>query len=161
MLDRNRKSRNRLAGWVAFAAIGVGAVFAVNMLLTGGVDFAPGGAAQDGRQLNVFDRFVESVQRPRASYRRLPREAPAPIDPSLAVTDEVLLGAPEGDADFVQNEAPDPYAAPPIPDEDFDGPDAPADEAIEPEPDEAPADELPNQDENAADTSASESESLW
>jgi hypothetical protein len=160
MLDRNRRPRGRLAAWGAFIGIGACALVAVNLLLTGGLDFAPGRAAHGEAQWNVFDRIAESVQ-PRARYRSIPRDESTPIDPAYAVTDEVLLGAPEGDpeSDLAQSDIPDLQIDPMDPAEEPQAPDAPTDESVDAPVDEAPPDVA--EDESSEDPSASESESLW
>lgn len=161
MLDRRRKPKNPLLALGAFIGIGACAVVAVNLLLTGGLDFAPGRAVGDQGQLSVFDRIVESVQRPRASYRSLPRDEPMPVDPAYAVTDEELLGGPAGDpeSDLARNEAPDLQVEPMDPALESEAPDAPADEDADAPADEAPPDVA--EDEGGEEPSASESESLW
>ncbi|MEZ5959496.1 MAG: hypothetical protein R3C30_03590 [Hyphomonadaceae bacterium] len=96
MFDHNPVLRERLMGLGAFAGIAVFAVTAVDVMVTGGFDFAPAHAAQRHEQPAAYVRMVDAAHYVSDRVRTVSWETPMPVSEAYAAPSEDLAGANDG-----------------------------------------------------------------
>jgi hypothetical protein len=95
MLDNKPVLRERLMAFGAFAGIGIGAIAAVDVLVTGGFDFGAGRAPYDREQPSAYVRVVEAAQSFGDSVRSVSWDDPLNMNADAAPADP-LVGADDG-----------------------------------------------------------------
>jgi hypothetical protein len=96
MLDDNPVLKERVMALGAFTGIAMFAVAAVDVMVTGGFDFAPGRAASEQRQPSAYVRVVDAAQYMSDRVRSISWDEPAPIGEANAATSEDLVGGDDG-----------------------------------------------------------------
>lgn len=96
MLDDNPVLKERLMGLGAFAGIAVFAVAALDVMVTGGFDFAPARAAQAHEQPSAYVRMADAAQYVSDRVRTVSWDAPLIAGDAYAATSEDLDGANDG-----------------------------------------------------------------
>ncbi len=94
MLDDNPVLRERLMAFGAFAGIGVFAVAAVDVMISGGFDFAPGRAPQARAEPSAYVRVVDAAHYVRDRVSQISWDEPMFVDTAAATED--LAGANDG-----------------------------------------------------------------
>ena len=94
MLDDNPVLKERLMGLGAFAGIAVFAVAAVDVMVTGGFDFAPARAAQAHEQPSAYVRMADAAQYVSDRVRTVSWDAPLIAGDAYAAASEDLDGSP-------------------------------------------------------------------
>ena len=117
MFDDNPIARDRLLALGAFGGIAVFAVAAVDVILTGGFDFAPAQTASDRQQPSAYVRVVDAANYMNDRVRSVSSDEMRLIEEASAAPTEELAGANDGsftvsdllydeiDALYRQNEA--------------------------------------------------------
>ena len=103
MFDHNPVLRERMLALGAFAGIAVFAVAAVDVMLTGGFDFAPGRTVSEQRQPSAYVRVVDAAQYVSDRVRSVSWEQPSLISEASAATAEDLAGANDGSSQYADN----------------------------------------------------------
>lgn len=96
MLDNNPVLRERLMACGAFAGIAVFAVAAVDVMVTGGFDFAPTQASPHRNQPSAYVRVVDAAQYVTDRFREVTWNEPQLIDDASAATVDDLAGEDDG-----------------------------------------------------------------
>lgn len=94
MFEHNPVLRERMLGFGAFAGIGLFAFAAVDVMVTGGFDFAPGRGAP--APASAFARAADVTQPVSDRVHPLSWTEPLPLDEASAATAEELAGANDG-----------------------------------------------------------------
>lgn len=101
MFDHNPVLRERMLALAAFTGIAVFAVAAVDVMITGGFDFAPDRTAvSEQRQPSAYVRMVDAAQYVSDRVRSVSWEQPALISEASAATTEELAGADDGSPQY-------------------------------------------------------------
>ena len=95
MLDDNPVLKERLMACGAFAGIALFAVTAVDVMLTGGFDFAPG-RNPAAEQPGAYVRVVGAAQYVSDRVRTISWDEPMLVDDAAAANSEQLAGANDG-----------------------------------------------------------------
>jgi len=98
MFDDNPVLKERLMAVGAFAGIAVFAVTAVDVMLTGGFDFAPGRTVSEREQPSAYVRVVDAAQYVSDRVRTISWDEPLFVSEAQAATTEELAGADDGSA---------------------------------------------------------------
>lgn len=109
MFDHNPVLRERILALGAFAGIAVFAVASVDVMLTGGFDFAPGPTVSEQRQPSAYVRVVDAAQYVSDRVRAVSWEQPSLIGEASAATTEELAGADDGSSQQAEVSDADPY----------------------------------------------------
>lgn len=96
MLDDNPVLKERLMAAGAFAGIGLFAIAAVDVMVTGGFDFGPGRAPQTREQPSAYVRVVDAAQYVSDRFREISWDEPLFVGDANAATDEDLAGGDDG-----------------------------------------------------------------
>ena len=96
MFDDNPVLKERMMGLGAFAGIAVFAVMAVDVMVTGGFDFAPGPTMSEREQPSAYVRVVDAAQYVSDQVRTISWNEPMFISEAAAATTEELAGANDG-----------------------------------------------------------------
>lgn len=104
MFDDNPVLKERLMAFGAFAGIAVFAVAAVDVMVTGGFDFAPGRIETARQQPSAYVRVVDAANYVSDRFRTISWNEPMLIDEANAATTEDLAGADDGSAPSVSGE---------------------------------------------------------
>ena len=96
MLEDNPVLKERLRAVGAFAGIAMFAVAAVDVMLTGGFDFAPGRTVSESQQPSAYVRVVDAAQYVSDRVRTISWDEPMFIGEADAATSEELAGANDG-----------------------------------------------------------------
>jgi hypothetical protein len=108
MFDDNPVLKERLMAASAFAGIALFAVAAVDVMLTGGFDFAPGRTVTEREQPSAYVRVVDAAQYVSDRVRTISWDQPMFVGEAEAATTEDLAGANDGSADAMSGQpAPD------------------------------------------------------
>ncbi len=95
MLDNNPVLKERLMALGAFAGIAIGAIAAVDVLVTGGFDIGASRAPYDREQQSAYGRVVQAAQSFGDSVRSVSWDEPLNMDADAAPAD-ALDGADDG-----------------------------------------------------------------
>lgn len=110
MFDHNPVLRERMLALGAFAGIAVFAVAAVDVMITGGFDFAPDRTTvSEQRQPSAYVRMVDAAQYVSDRVRSVSWEQPALISEASASTTEELAGADDGSSQYANGSDADLY----------------------------------------------------
>lgn len=96
MFNDNPTVRERWLALGAFGGIAVFAVAAVDVMLTGGFDFAPARTISDRAQPSAYVRVVDAANYVTDRVRSVSWDQPRLIDEASAATTEELAGADDG-----------------------------------------------------------------
>ncbi len=96
MLDDNPVSKERLMGVGAFAGIAMFAIAAVDVLVTGGFDFAAERAPYDRAQPSTYVRVVDAAQYLGNQVQRISWDNTFGVSDAQAATTEDLVGENDG-----------------------------------------------------------------
>ena len=99
MLEDNPVLKERLMAVGAFAGIAMFAVAAVDVMLTGGFDFAPGRTVSESQQPSAYVRVVDAAQYVSDRVRTISWDEPMFIGEADAATSEELAGANDGSSE--------------------------------------------------------------
>jgi hypothetical protein len=95
MFDHNPVLKERIMGLSAIAAIGVGGLAAVDLVVTGGFDFAGGRAPYDREQPSAYVRMVDAARYVGESFNSISWDQPMANEAAAATTDD-LAGDDDG-----------------------------------------------------------------
>lgn len=95
MLDNNPVLKERLMAFGAFAGIGIGAVAAVEVLVTGGFDIGATRAPYDREAPSAYVRVAQAAQSLSDSVRSVSWDDPLNMTADAA-TSETLIGSNDG-----------------------------------------------------------------
>jgi hypothetical protein len=104
MFDDNPVLKERLMACGAFAGIALFAVAAVDVMVTGGFDFAPGRAAYDRQQPSAYVRVVDAAQYVSDRVRTISWDEPLFVGEAEAAATQDLAGANDGSPDAMSGE---------------------------------------------------------
>lgn len=107
MLNENPVLKERLMAVGAFAGIAVFAVAAVDVMLTGGFDFAPGRAVSERQQPSAYVRVVDAAQYVSDRVRTISWDEPMFVGEADAATNEELAGANDGSSGAISQPSSD------------------------------------------------------
>lgn len=110
MFDHNPVLRERVMAFGAFAGIAVFAVAAVDVMITGGFDFAPSRAVGEQRQPSAYVRMVDAAQYVSDRVRSVSWDEPTLISEASAATTEDLAGANDGSSQYADTSDADLYS---------------------------------------------------
>lgn len=96
MLDDNPVLKERLMAVGAFAGIGLFAVAAVDVMVTGGFDFGAARAPYNREQPSAYVRVVDAAQYVSDRFREMSWDEPMFVGDASAATNEDLAGANDG-----------------------------------------------------------------
>lgn len=107
MFEDNPVLKERLMAVGAFAGIAVFAVAAVDVMLTGGFDFAPGRTVSERQQPSAYVRVVDAAQYVSDRVHTISWDEPLFIGEAEAATTEDLAGANDGSSDAMSGQPTD------------------------------------------------------
>lgn len=109
MLDDNPVLKERLMAVGAFAGIALFAVAAVDVMVTGGFDFAPGPGrtVSERQQPSAYVRVVDAAQYVSDRVRTISWDEPLFVGEAEASTAEDLAGANDGSSDAMSGQPTD------------------------------------------------------
>ncbi len=99
MLEDNPVLKERLMAVGAFAGIAIFAVAAVDVMITGGLDFASGRTVSEREQPSAYVRVVDAAQYVSDRVRTISWDEPMFIGEADAATSEELAGANDGSSE--------------------------------------------------------------
>jgi hypothetical protein len=100
MFDHNPVLRERMLALGAFTGIAVFAVAAVDVMITGGFDFAPDRTTVSERHPSAYVRMVDAAQYVSDQVRSVSWDQPALISEASAASTEELAGADDGSSQY-------------------------------------------------------------